>query len=274
MPIAVMIKTLNEERNIAACINSFPPGTPVVLFDSFSTDGTLDIAGKLGAKIVQRRWDDEATHLNWAAANIDFGCPWVLHFDADERMTPELWTQMTTRTAEATDVAAFEMRRKDMFMGTWIRHSSFYPCWFARLYQPGKIRWQRVINPVTIVDGPIGRLDGHFVHYPFSKGTGGWLARHIKYAEGEAAELLKSDLQPIQWTKLFSGGQDRRRELKRLFYRMPARPLLKFLVLYLLRRGFLDGRAGYHYARMQSVYEYMIHLRVLEEKRRAAGRPI
>ncbi len=181
---------------------------------------------------------------------------------------------MITRTAVAADFAAFEMRRKDMFMGTWIRHSSFYPCWFARLYQPAKIRWERVINPVTIVNGPVGRLEGHFIHYQLSKGTGGWFARHIKYDEGEAAELLKSDVQPMQWNKLLSGGQDGRRELKRLFYRMPARPMIKFLVLYLLRRGFLDGRAGYHYARMQSIYEYMIHLRVLEEKRRAAGKPV
>ena len=64
MSIAVMIKTLNEESNIAACIASFPAGTPIVLFDSFSTDRPLDIACGLGAKIVQRRWDDESTHLN------------------------------------------------------------------------------------------------------------------------------------------------------------------------------------------------------------------
>ena len=155
---------------------------------------------------------------------MDFGASWVLHFDADERMTLELWEEMSRRCASPGDLATFEMIRKDMFMGTWIRHSSFYPCWFSRLYRPEKIRWELVINPVTLIAGPTDRLEGHFLHYPFSKGTGGWFARHITYANGEAGKLIKSAMEPIQWNRLLVGsGQERRRQIKRLFYRLPAR---------------------------------------------------
>ena len=275
MTPTVMIMTLNEEMNIAGAMDSYPSGTPIVLYDSYSTDATVDIARARGAKIVQRKFDNWSAHQNWGAANIDFGSPWVIYADADERMTSGLWREICERVETPGDFAAFEMRRQDMFMGTWIKHSSFYPCWFVRLYRPDRVRWERLVNPVAIVAGKTGRLQGHFLHYPFSKGTAAWFERHIQYAEFESRELLSSRAEKIDWRRLIGGDpQDRRRQLKRLFYRMPARPAIKFMVLYLLRRGFLDGRAGYNYARMQAIYEVMIQLRIMEERRKARGEPV
>lgn len=275
MQPTVMIMTLNEEQNIEAAIRSFPDGTRVILYDSFSTDRTVEIAARLGAVVVQRKFDNWASHQNWGAQNIDFGSDWVYYSDADERMTPELWKEIIENSGSPGGNVAFEMRRKDMFMGTWIRHSSFYPCWFTRLYRPEKVSWERLVNPVTIVAGTVKRLDGHFLHYPFSKGTADWFERHIRYAGFEASELLASHGDPINWRHLLHGDpKRRRREVKRAFYRMPCRPTIKFLVLYFLRRGFLDGKAGYYYARMQSIYEFMIQLRVLEDKRKGGGEPV
>jgi hypothetical protein len=118
-------------------------------------------------------------------------------------------------------------------------------------------------------------LDEHFLHYPFSKGIGFWVHRHVGYADFEARELLMSLRDPVGVSMVFQrDGQARRRALKRLFYRMPLRPALKFLVLYVVRRGFLDGKAGLNYALMQSFYEFMISLRAMELSRIKRGLPV
>lgn len=275
MPPAVMIMTLNEEANLRPLVASFPAGTRFFLFDSYSTDQTVPIARELGMTVIQRKFDNWASHQNWGAANIDFGNPWVFYIDADERMTPELWQEVCAAADHPGDCQAFDLRRKDMFLGKWIQRSSFYPCWFVRLYRPTKIRWERLVNPVSIVDGKLGRLQEHFIHYPFSKGISFWFERHIKYADFEAQEVLRVAQEPLHLGAIFGKDRhERRRTLKRLFYRMPGRPLIKFFVLYFLRRGFLDGQAGFNYAIMQSVYEYMISLRVREISRLRQGLPV
>jgi glycosyltransferase involved in cell wall biosynthesis len=274
-PITVMIMTLNEADNIEAAIRSFPEGTKVVVYDSYSTDGTAEKAAGLGARVIQRKFDNWAAHQNWGAKNIDFGNPWVYYSDADERMTPELWSEISAALDAPGEAVAFDMRRKDMFLGRWIKRSSFYPCWFTRVYRPEKIRWERLVNPVSVVDGETGRLKEHFIHYPFSKGISFWFERHIKYADFEAQEMLRVMCEGVQFGKVFSSDrQERRRALKRIFYKMPFRPLIKFFVLYFLRRGFLDGRAGFYYAIMQSNYEFMISLRAREIQRLAKGLPV
>lgn len=275
MSVVVMIKTLNEEMNIEGAIRSFPADARVVVYDSFSADRTVEIAKRLGAEVVQRRWDDESTHMNWAARNIDFGCDWVLQFDGDERMTPELWAEVCQAAASPGDNVAFEIRHKDMFMGTWIRRSTFYPCWHIRLFRPSRVHWERLINPVVVADGEVGRIQEHFIHFPFSKGTSGWFRRHVHYADCEAQELIKSAAEPLHLLDLLRGSyQSRRRTLKRLYYRVPARPLVRFLTLYFLKCGFLDGRAGYYYARMQASYELMISIRAMELLRIKRGLPV
>jgi len=275
MAPTVMLMTLNEEMNLEAAMQSFPPGTNFVVYDSFSNDQTPEIAERLGARIVQRSFDNWSSHQNWGARNIDFDCPWVYYCDADERMTPDLWRDICAAVARPEGHVAFEMRRKDVFLGKWIRHSSFYPTWFVRLYQPDRIRWERLVNPVPIVDGSVGRIDGHILHFPFSKGIGYWFSRHIQYADFEAQQIASErqrSTKRLRSQRL--SRSERRRALKRLFQKMPARPLIKFLFLYFVHRGFLDGRAGFNYAVMQAIYEYMIGLRTLEIRRSARGLPV
>jgi glycosyltransferase involved in cell wall biosynthesis len=245
------------------------------VYDSFSTDGTVEKARELGATVVQRKFDNWAAHQNWGAQNIDFGNPWVYYSDADERMTPELWREVEAAVANPRDNVAFDIRRKDFFLGRWIKRSSFYPCWFTRLYRPDRIRWERLVNPVSVVDGKGGRLMEHFLHYPFSHGVGFWFQRHIKYADFEAQEVLRLREAAEKSGSIFSRDRhERRRAFKRIFYRLPFRPLVKFFVLYILRRGFLDGRAGFYYATMQSCYEFMITLRTTEIVRQRCGLPV
>jgi hypothetical protein len=124
------------------------------------------------------------------------------------------------------------------------------------------------VNPVSIANGPVGELEGFLDHYPFSKGMGHWLNRHNSYSSLEAEQIVRDRKanREFSWRVALFGRDcnDRRFHQKEIFYRMPARPLVKFLFLYVGKGGFLDGSAGLRYALLQSFYEYMIVVKTKE----------
>lgn len=261
----MLILTLNEEINIAGCMQSVAWCDDIVVLDSGSTDETVPIAEALGARIVRRRFDNWAQHQNWALQNIRFRHPWVFNLDADERIDDELAAELASSAREPGGHAAFKMRRKDFFRNTWLKHAGFYPSWFTRFYRPEKVRFERLVNPVTIVDGSTGALNGHILHWPFSKGMTHWLERHNSYSSFEAIEYARKP--PFRIPELFSSDATvRRRAAKAMFARAPGRPLIKFLFLYVAHRGFLDGRAGLDFAVLQFINEYMVSLKIRETK--------
>jgi glycosyltransferase involved in cell wall biosynthesis len=264
--LSVLILTKDEEINIAGCIASVAWCDDIVVLDSGSKDRTVEIARDLGARIVTRPFDNWSAHQNWSVRNIDFKHPWVFNLDADERVDEELARDLARAVADPGENVAFRMRRKDYFRSVWLKHATFYPTWFTRLYRPEKIHFERLINPVTVADGPIGSLQGHILHWPFSKGIVHWVERHNSYSGFEAQEAMKrEEFKPGNlWA---SDAAVRRRAAKALFYRLPGRPLIKFFYLYLFHFGFLDGRSGFDYAALTSFYEYMIVLKVRELKK-------
>ena len=275
MSVSVLILTLNEETNIGACLESLDWSDDIVVLDSHSTDETRRIAEARGARTVLRQFDNWSAHQNWAVGNIGFRHPWVLYFDADERCPVELRDEILARARPDAAQAAFRIRRKDYFMGRWLRHAQLYPTWLVRLFRPEKIRYERLVNPVAVVDGPVGELHEHIIHHPFSHGISHWIARHNRYSDMEALEASKVRGGAAARARLFCNDpNERRRALKDLFFRMPARPLLKFLYYYGWRRGFLDGRAGLSYASLQAFYEYMIDCKSWELERRRRGLPV
>ena len=268
--ISVLILTKNEEQDLPACLASVGWCDDIHVYDSCSVDRTLEIAQAAHAQTTQRRFDDWSCHQNWGLANIPFRHPWVLYIDADERVTAALAASIQQAVRNPGDKVAFRIQRRDFWGDRWLKHvqaSSFY----LRLFRPGKMRYERLVNPVSIPDGPVGELTGYLDHYPFSKGMTHWLARHNSYSSLEAQQIEKNRRanQPFSIKSALFGKDrnERRFHQKELFYRMPARPLLKFLLLYLGKRGFLDGRAGFHYALLQSFYEYMIVLKTKELSR-------
>lgn len=275
MTISVLVLTLNEETNIGACLDSVAWCDDIVVLDSLSTDRTRAIAEQRGARTVTRAFDNWSAHQNWAVKNVDFRNPWVLYLDADERCSDDLRDEILTRVTADTPEVAFRMRRKDFFMGRWLKHAQLYPTWLVRLFRPGSIRYERLVNPVAIVEGATGELRGHIIHYPFSHGVSHWIARHNRYSDMEALEASKARAGNPFGAGLWSRDpNDRRRALKDIFFRLPARPLIKFLYYYGWRRGFLDGRAGFTYATLQSIYEYMIACKSSELERRRRGLPV
>jgi hypothetical protein len=164
-----------------------------------------------------------------------------------------------------------------MFMGRWIRHSSLYPTWVMRLFRPESIRFERTTNLTYLADGPVGFLQAHFIHHTFNKGFHAWFMRHNHYARQEALEAVAARRQGRRdWAGLFA-IQDpvrRRRALKEFSFLLPFRPTLRFLYMYLLRLGFLDGWAGLTYCRLLAIYEYMIVLKMREFRWREQGLPV
>jgi glycosyltransferase involved in cell wall biosynthesis len=276
MTVSVLILTLNEEINLEACLDSLAWCDDIVVFDSFSTDRTIEIAKSRGARVIQRTFDNWSAHQNWAVNNIEFKHPWVLYLDADERCPDELRAEVLAKASKDAVEVAFRIRRKDFYMGRWLKHAQLYPTWFVRLFRPNKIRYERLVNPVAIVDGEIGSLEAHILHYPFSHGVSHWIARHNKYSDMEAVEAMKvNNGQQTPIGKLFSNDPNvRRRAMKDVFFKLPARPLVKFGYYYFWRRGFLDGSPGFTYATLQAIYEYFIACKHRELLRRQSKLPI
>lgn len=268
---SVLILTRDEAPNLAGCLRSVAFSDDVHVLDSLSTDGTADIARSHGAKVTVRPFDDWAAHQNWALAALPFRHPFVLQVDADERVSPELAASVLAAARQPGPCAAFRVRRRDWFMGRPLRRAQA-TSGYLRLYRPDRMRFTRLVNPVSWPDGPVGELAGVLEHYPFSKGVGQWVARHNGYSLLEARQLLleRGSTAPPPLAALLRGAwlaaaeHDRKRFQKTLFQRLPAKPLARFLVLYLLKGGFLDGAPGLTYCLLQAFYELLIGLKLRE----------
>lgn len=266
--ISILVLTKNEEQDLPGCLKSVAWSDDVHVFDSYSTDRTAEIARAHGAALAERRFDNFAAQRNAALHGLRFRHPWTLILDADERLTPGLVAECLRFVASTPEtVAAGRIRRRDYLFGTWLKHAQISP-FYVRLVRPGRVRYEREVNEVLKVDGAIADLREPFDHFPFSKGMSHWIDKHNLYSSLEAVQVRKSHRGESRFSParafLERDFNERRYHQKELFYRLPARPLLKFALLYFAKRAFLDGRAGFTYAVLQAVYEYMIVLKTRE----------
>ena len=273
--ISILILTLNEELNLPACLESMKWSDDIAVFDSYSTDRTVEIAKAAGARVIQRKFDNYSAQRN-AALAVKFKYTWVLMVDADERVPEDLYTEMAAELKNVPeDVDMFRMRRKDMFLGKWLRRSGGYPTWFLRLFRVGRVWVEREINEEMHCKGSVGILNAHLVHHPFNNGIRLWFERHNRYSTMESVAFASELREKMRLSMLFSKDPVvRRKGLKQLAYRLPCRPMFVFIYLYVVRMGFLDGVAGLRYCRMRAVYEFMIDLKIMEFRRREKGLPV
>ena len=274
--VSVLILTLNEEQDLPGCLDSVAWSDDIRIFDSHSTDRTAEIAQARGATVTTRRFDSYARQRN-AAMLLPFRHPWVLVLDADERATPELGIEVRSATANAADnVSAFRIRRRDFLWGRWLKHAQLTP-YYVRLLRVGRVSYTRDINEFVEVEGETGQLSAPLDHLAFSKGLSHWVAKHNQYSTSEAELLASGDAvrdASLKDALFASDFHDRRAAQKALFYRMPARPLLKWFYMMFARGAVLDGAPGVMYATLQSFYEYLIEVKRQEILRRRKGLPI
>ncbi|HZP61243.1 MAG TPA: glycosyltransferase family 2 protein [Opitutaceae bacterium] len=263
---SVLILTLNEEHNLPACLASVAPCDDIVVLDSGSADRTVELARSAGARVWVHPFTNFAQQRNYAHATIDFRHPWVLHLDADERLTPALFEECA-RCPDDAPYNGWWIAPKMLFFGRWVPHCTDYPAWQARLVRARGFEFIQVGHGQREAPGMrMGRLRENYLHEMMAGGVDEWLAKHRRYAREEAAAYLAAP-QP-EWQGLFSASAlVRRRAWKKLSYSLPCRSTLRFVYQYALRRGFLDGAAGFRYCRLLARYEGFTARALREMKR-------
>ncbi len=264
---SVFILTHNEETEIAACIESARLSNDVIVVDSFSDDRTIAIAERYSVRIYQHPFASHGQQRTWMLQNIPTDNEWVYILEADERLTPELFAEACAAIRH-TDKVGFYAAERVLFMGHWIRHSTQYPRYQLRLLRPDQVWFTDYGHAEReVCHGPTGFLKNPYPHYTCGKGFSRWLDKHNRYSSDEARETLHQ-LQRgrVNWRQLVWGRTEveRRRALKDLSLRLPARPLIRFLYMYLGLGGWRDGRAGLTWCLLQAFYEYLILLKVWE----------
>jgi glycosyltransferase involved in cell wall biosynthesis len=273
-PVSVVILTFNEQDNIEQAIRSCAWSDDVHVLDSGSTDRTREIALAMGAKVHVNPFKSFGDQRNWAIDNIPCKHPWHFHLDADERFTPEVVHEMRDLLGPdgaATPHVCFLCPSKMIFLGRWIKRSAGYPNYQVRLFRFGKCRFMDFGHGQREVpQGSTGVMVQPYMHYAFSKGLNEWLNKHNAYSAREAEEgvLIRREGRPGLGALLQRDATLRRRAFKNFAYFLRFRAVWRFIYNYVLRFGFLDGPAGFHYCLMISMYEYWIELKIRERQQR------
>lgn len=266
--LSILILTRNEEENLPRCFAAARVLGELVVLDSGSTDRTVEIARAGGARVFSHPFAAFGAQRNYALDHCEIATPWVLFLDADEVVTPAFAEAVRVAIREADkEVAGFYCCWKMMLGERWLRRSDSFPKWQFRLLRRGRARFidSGHGQKEGEIDGKLGYIREPYLHYAFSKGWDEWWTKHEKYAAQEAADRAA---RAPSLQHLFSRDPSRRnRALKPLVSRLPGWPLLRFLHMYVLKGGLLEGRAGLTYSRNVARYEAMIGAKMRERRR-------
>ncbi len=277
VPVSVIVPIRNEAANLPRCLDCLEWADEIFVVDSGSTDGSQQIAAERGARVVQFAFNGAwPKKKNWALENLPFRNEWVFILDADEVLPAEAEAEFRRAIAEAGTTVGYWINRRFMFMGRWLRHA-YYPNWNLRLFRHSLGRYEKLTEVATesgdnevhehvIVQGPTGRLRCQLDHYAFPS-VEVFVEKHNRYSNWEARVAVAGPLAQSS-ANLQSATVAKRRKLKMLSQRLPFRPLLRFLYVYLWQCGFLDGREGYYFARLHGFYEFLSVAKTSELKKR------
>jgi glycosyltransferase involved in cell wall biosynthesis len=278
VPVSVVVPIRNEEENLDRCLSSIAWVDEIFVVDSGSTDNSVAIAERYGAKVIQFQFNGTwPKKKNWSLQNLPFRNEWVLILDADEVLPPEAGAEMNNAVNKPGQIAGYWINRRFFFLGRWLRHS-YYPNWNLRLFKHALGRYERLTEAETksgdnevhehvIVQGPTAKLRCEMDHYAFPS-VDVFIEKHNRYSNWEA-RVAVDGLLPQSAGDLSHGRVERRRRLKLLSQRLPFRPLLRFLYIFVWQKGFLDGRDGYYFARLHATYEFLSVVKTYELRHRA-----
>lgn len=273
VPISILIPVRNEERNLPRCLDSIQWAAEIFVVDSASTDRTCEIAEAAGARVFQFSFSGTwPKKKNWALEHLPFSHEWVFILDADEVLPPSAKAEFAAITASPGGPNGYWINRRFFFLGQWLRHA-YYPNWNLRLFRHTSGRYEMLTNTVTesgdnevhehvIVAGETSRLKCEMDHYAFPS-IDVFVEKHNRYSNWEAHVALDHFLQRSAGA-LQSKEAGFRRRLKQWSQKMPCRPLLRFLYVYIWQRGFLDGAAGFYFARLHAFYEFLCVAKTFE----------
>jgi glycosyltransferase involved in cell wall biosynthesis len=248
--VSVTIIALNEAQHIGAAIDSAAWADEIMLVDSGSSDATLDIARDKGATILCRPWSGYVDQKNFAAERATHD--WIFSLDADERIPPSLAEEIRNVVAIEPALRGYRVPRVTYHLGRWIRTTDFYPDYQTRLYDRRSARWRgKYVHESVSVDGPVGRLRQELEHYSFRD--------------------LRDQLDRINHYTTLAARQMHETGRRATPFDLVLHPPAAFLRNYFLRRGVLDGAAGFTISAMNafSVYLKFAKLWELQQKDRS-----
>lgn len=283
MNVTVLIPAKNEAANLPDCLQSVSWADEVIVVDSHSTDGTRALAERAGARVVDFCYQPGGPRKkNWALETIESRNAWILLLDADERVTPELRHEILALPDDAP-VDGYFINRRVIFLNRWIRHAGWYPSWNLRLLRHGHGQFEslgtehvqdhsdvEIHEHMVVRSGRVAYLQHELMHEDF-RDLYHFLEKHNRYSTWEShvyQNLETAGRGASTGREWFGGPVQRKRALKRLWVHLPCRPFLRFLYMYVCRRGFLDGIPGYIFCRLMSQHEFHIWAKTWEQHRR------
>jgi glycosyltransferase involved in cell wall biosynthesis len=277
LPISVIVAVRNEERNLGRCLESLAAAGEVYVVDSFSTDRTAEIAQAYGAEVVQFRYRGGwPKKRQWALDTLALAHDWVLLLDADECMTPELEREIRD-ALDDTGVDGYYVKLQMHFLGRQLRHcgAGFYK---LSLFRRGKGRFEcrlqtqddsmcdMEVHEHVVVDGRVGTLRNALVHRNVES-LSRYIQKHDQYSNWESRVLAGGEERGAELKPALFGTQaQRRRWIKKMFFKVPGSPALLFFYRYLFALGFLDGVPGLIYCGFQAVQMFHTKAKIYEQR--------
>jgi (heptosyl)LPS beta-1,4-glucosyltransferase len=245
--LSVVVVTRNEEERLRACLESVAWADEIVVVDAESEDKTVAIAQEFTDRVVVRPWPGYAAQKN-NALDLATG-EWALSLDADEIVSAELAAEIRRVLTSNGPADGYAVPRRNMFWERWVRHGGLYPDWQVRLFRRARGRFlARAVHESVSVEGRVERLAGHLEHHSY-RDVSDFLARADRYATLAAEEAV------AQGHRV--GAAD-----------LVLRPLGRFLAMYVVRGGFLDGWRGFLLA---TLYAYYVLIRSAKIWERTKG---
>ncbi len=243
VPLSVVILTKNEEKRIAAAIESVTWADEIIIIDDESKDSTIEIAKKYTDKILIKKMDIEGKHRNWAYAQAKN--TWVLSLDADERVTDELHEEIKAVLKTSPQENGFTIPRRNYIGNYWVKHGGWYPSPQLKLFKKEKFRYEEAaVHPRAFMDDPCGHLKADLIHYSY-KNLEDFLAKLNNQTTREAEKWFL---------------QNKPMRLGRFIWRTIDR----FMRIYIGRKGYKEGFIGFTIAFFAGLYQFVSYLKYRE----------
>lgn len=273
-PLTVVLPVLNEAQNLAEALDSVVWASEIFVVDSGSSDGTVAIAEDHGAQVIQFHYQRGGPKKKaWSLRNLPFSNEWALYLDGDERITDDLREEIL-KVLQSPRHDGYYLDREFIFRGQELR--SYRPDWNLRLFRHEVASIEDLglhhlegtgdneIHEHFVLTGTTGFLKPALLHHDY-RGIGPWLDRHNKYATWEAHLYLRLRGEPLSITpSTLRDPISRNRLIRRLWVRLPGRPLLRFIAWYFAKRAVLDGWIGFQYSFLMAWYEFVISIKLRE----------
>jgi len=249
--LSVAIITHNEEQNLPRTLASVAWADEIIVVDSGSTDGTLEIARAFNARILERPWPGFAAQKNFAIAECTGD--WILSLDADEELTPELQQEIRKLFIEPPLADAFFVRRRNLFLGRWIKHGGFYPDPKLRLFRRGAAQFEdRPVHETIVFRGETAIFDNDLIHHAYPT-LSTYIEHMERYSTLGAEILITKGRTSASWLAFV--------------WNVLLMPVISFKWNYFFRGGFLDGREGLLLHLYQAVYTSWKYAKAWEKTR-------